>query len=219
MPLTVDVENANIEQKVRLWESRAAENMQTIETLREERSLLATQYKELQNRYAQATDVCILSYLVIVFFLKIPQTADKLRKEYNTHLSSHDERRNELDHHRLEIEDLRRALDDRDTNLQRTEKEKQKISVETGEVAHTVATLEADLRRVRRDAEKFGHDLEVLKREKENLEANSKEELSKTERSWKQAQTQIRLLNEQVDAQKDKTMRALAQLKSHVCTA
>ena len=50
-------ENANIEQKVRLWESRAAENMETIESLREERTLLATQYKELQQRYSEASDV------------------------------------------------------------------------------------------------------------------------------------------------------------------
>lgn len=145
------------------------------------------------------------------------QTANKLRDEYVSHANSHDSRRSELDLLRLEIDDLRRALDERDTDLQRAEKERRKVSAEKTDVARTVAALEADLRRVRRDAETFGHDLTLLRREKEALEADNKEELARAGRAKKQAQTQIRLFTEQLEAQKDKTMHALEQLRSHVC--
>jgi chromosome segregation ATPase len=124
-----------------------------------------------------------------------------------------------LDLHRLQIDDLRRALEDKEQDLQRVQKEKHKISNEKSDVARTVAALEADLRRVRRDAEEFGHDLKLLRRDKENLEAKNKDEIASAERARKQAQTQIRLLNEQLDTQKEKTLRALEQLNSHVCAA
>ncbi|KAH9479344.1 hypothetical protein JR316_0007934 [Psilocybe cubensis] len=195
-------ENANIEQKARLLETRVVENAETIEQLRQERALLAADHKELQRRFAEASE-----------------TANNLRNEYVAHSTSHDNRRHELDLHRLEIEDLRRALDERVTDLHRVEKEKEKIASEKSDVARTVASLEADLRRVRKDAEAFGHDLRQLRGEKERLEVKSKEELSKAERAKKQMQTQIRLLTEQLDGQKEKTLHALDQLKSHVCSA
>ncbi|KAF8902351.1 hypothetical protein CPB84DRAFT_1961582 [Gymnopilus junonius] len=195
-------ENANVEQRARLLENRVVENAQTIDQLRQERTILATDHKELQRRFAE-----------------ISETANNLRKEYVAHSTSHENRRQELDLHRLEIEDLRRALDDRATDLQRVEREKEKITTEKSDVARTVAALEADLRRVRRDAEVFGRDLKHLRSEKEKLEAKNKDEITKVERSKKQAQTQIRLLTEQLDAQKEKTTRVLEQVKSHVCAA
>ncbi|KAF9479579.1 hypothetical protein BDN70DRAFT_878644 [Pholiota conissans] len=195
-------ENANIEQKVRLLETRVVENAETIDQLRQERTLLASDHKELQRRFAE-----------------VSETANNLRKDYTAHSNSHDQRRHELDLHRLEIDDLRRALEDREHDLRRAEKEKEKISTEKSDVARIVAGLEADLRRVRRDAEEFGHDLKLLRREKESLEARNKEELASAERAKKQAQTQIRLLNDQLDSQKEKTMRALEQLNGHVCAA
>ena len=103
--------------------------------------------------------------------------------------------------------------------MQRAEKENRKVSAEKTDVARTVAALEADLRRVRRDAETFGHDLTLLRREKEALEADNKDELARVGRAKKQAQTQIRLLTEHLEAQKDKTMHALEQLRSHVRNA
>jgi len=147
------------------------------------------------------------------------KTANNLRNEYVAQSTSHDNRRHELDLHRLEIEDLRRALDDRAHDLQRAEKEKEKVATEKSDVARTVATLEADLRRVRRDAEAFGSDLKLLRDEKEKLEITNKDEITKAERARKQAQTQIRLLSEQLEAQKDKATQALENLKNHVCAA
>ncbi len=49
--------NANAEQKARLLEAKVAENMGSIEQLRQERSLLAADHKELQRRYSKAAEV------------------------------------------------------------------------------------------------------------------------------------------------------------------
>lgn len=50
-------ENANIEQKARLLEIRVVENVETIENLRQERSLLSTDHKALQRRFAEISEV------------------------------------------------------------------------------------------------------------------------------------------------------------------
>lgn len=50
-------ENANIEQKARLLETRVIENAETIENLRQERSLLSTDHKALQRRFAEISEV------------------------------------------------------------------------------------------------------------------------------------------------------------------
>jgi chromosome segregation ATPase len=95
--------------------------------------------------------------------------------------------------------------------------EKDRISAEKSDVARTVAVLEADLKRVKKGAEAFGRDLKLLRVEKEKQETKHKEELSRLERSKKQAQTQIRLLNDQLENQREKTSRARDDLKNHVC--
>ena len=50
-------ENINAEQKNRLLEGRVAENMQTIDQLRQERTLLAADHKKLQRRFSEITEV------------------------------------------------------------------------------------------------------------------------------------------------------------------
>lgn len=101
--------------------------------------------------------------------------------------------------------------------MQRTEEEKNRIASQKNDVARTVALLEADLKRVRRDAEAFGRDLKHLRAEKERWDAKQKEETAKVERARKQSQTQIRLLNEQLDGQREKVKRARDELQNHVC--
>ena len=86
-------------------------------------------------------------------------------------------------------------------------------------MARTLASLEADLKRVRHDAETFGQDLKLLRKEKDNLEMKNKEEISKAERSKKQAQTQIRSLNEQLETEKEKSLKAREEIKNHICAA
>ena len=124
-----------------------------------------------------------------------------------------------MDVHLIEIEELRRALSDQADELQRSEEERDRIASQKSDVARTVAQLETDLKRVRRDAENFGRDLKHLRVEKERWDARQKEEASKSERARKQAQTQIRLLNEQLDGQREKTHRAKEELRIHVCAS
>lgn len=81
----------------------------------------------------------------------------------------------------------------------------------------TIAALEADLRRVKRDAEAFGRDLRQLRAQKDKLEAERKDESSKAERAQKQAQTQIRLLKDEAQEQREKTKAVQVQWQSHVC--
>ena len=87
------------------------------------------------------------------------------------------------------------------------------MAVEKTDVARTVAFLEADLKRVKRDAEAFGRDLKALRSEKEKLQERHRDELAKAERAKKQAQTQIRLLNEKLDSQHA----SLKTAKDHEC--
>lgn len=86
--------------------------------------------------------------------------------------------------------------------------------MEKTDIARTIAVLEAELKRVRKDAEIFGRDLKALRAEKEKSYARHKEEVAKAERARKQAQTQIRLLNDQLENQKARTKR----LQQHVCS-
>ncbi|KAE9397790.1 hypothetical protein BT96DRAFT_883573 [Gymnopus androsaceus JB14] len=192
--------NANIEQRARLLEIKVAENAETMEQLREERALLATDYKNLQQRYSE-----------------ISEHANRLLEKEAASRTTHDKHCHQLNLHLGEIEDLRKALSDRSGQLHRVEAEKNRIATERSDVAQTVAALEADLKRVRENAEAFGRDLKDLRAEKERLEKKHQEEQSKAERTKKQTQTQIRLLTEQLDGQRAKTTRAREELENHVC--
>lgn len=48
--------NATAEQKARLLEVRVSENAETVEQLRQERSLLAVDHKELQRRFSEISE-------------------------------------------------------------------------------------------------------------------------------------------------------------------
>ncbi|KAF9224049.1 hypothetical protein BS17DRAFT_880101 [Gyrodon lividus] len=194
--------NANADQKARLLEAKVLENTSTIEQLRQERSLLAQDHKDLQRRFAE-----------------VSERSNKLRNDYAASQKSHENRRQQLDIHLAEIDELRGALSNQADEFQRTEQEKNRIVVEKTDIARTIAALEADLKRVRKDAEIFGRDLKALRAEKERSQEKQQEEVAKAERAKKQAQTQIRLLNEQLDSQKEKTKKATGELQHHVCPA
>ena len=55
--LTIGEVNATAEQKTRILEGRVTENLETIEQLRQERSLLAADHKQLQRRFTELTEV------------------------------------------------------------------------------------------------------------------------------------------------------------------
>ncbi|KAH9951077.1 hypothetical protein B0H21DRAFT_855438 [Amylocystis lapponica] len=192
----------NAEQKARSLETKVAGNAEIIEQLRQERSLLVADHKTLQGRYSKVSD-----------------RMNKLRDEYAASQTSHDNRRHQLDLQLLEIEDLRRALSDRADELHRAELEKNRIAAEKNDVAGSVAALEADLQRVRRDAEAFGRDLKLLRAQKDRLEEERKNEKAKTERAHKQSQTQIRLLKEELESQRENAKTVVEQWQGHVCAA
>ena len=54
-------ENINAEQKARLLEKRVAENAESIAQLRQERSLLAADHKDLQRRYSEISEVSFVT--------------------------------------------------------------------------------------------------------------------------------------------------------------
>ena len=143
-----------------------------------------------------------------------------LRDQLRTAQKSHDERRHELDLHAHEIEDLRYALTDRENELGRAEASKIRVAQEKSEFAQTVRELEADLLNVRRDAERFGNDLKVLRRERDQLEEKKKteeERARKAERGQNQLKTELRCLKEEFEGEKGRNRKALEGWKSHVC--
>ncbi|KAJ7447377.1 hypothetical protein B0H11DRAFT_2248437 [Mycena galericulata] len=69
------------------------------------------------------------------------------------------------------------------TKLRCMEAEKDRTAAEKSVVARTVAALEADLRRVKRDAEAFGRYMKLLRPEKGRLEAEQKEKITQAEQT------------------------------------
>lgn len=55
-------ENANVDQKARILEARVVENADIMEQLRQERSLLASDHKDLQKKFADVTEVSVVNF-------------------------------------------------------------------------------------------------------------------------------------------------------------
>lgn len=171
-----------------------------MEQLRQERSLLARDYKDLQRQFVEASE-----------------RAGKAQAEYAASQTSHDGRRQQLDACLTEIDELRRALANSTDELQRTEQEKNRIIIEKTSIVQTIDSLEAELKRVRKDAAAIGLDLKALRTEKQKTHEKHMEEMTKAERAKKQSQAQIRLLTEQLESHKAKTKKAREDLLRHVC--
>jgi len=143
-----------------------------------------------------------------------------LRDQLRTAQKSHDDRRQDLDLHTHEIEDLRRALTNREDELERVEASKIRVTQEKSEFARNVRELEAELSRVRKDAERFGNDLKALRNERDQLEERKKveeERAKKAERGQSQLKTKVRILEEELEGEKGRSRKALEGWKSHVC--
>lgn len=116
-----------------------------------------------------------------------------------------------------EIEDLKEALTQRSSELERVEQEKKRMSKEHSDVMRTVLSLESDLRRVKRDAEAFGRDLRALKAERDELALKRREENGTAGRVQDQLRSQIRVLEEQLGVQMSKRIALQDQMQAHVC--
>ena len=145
---------------------------------------------------------------------------NSLRDQLRTAQKSHDDRRQELDLHSHEIEDLRRALTNREDELERVEASKIRVTQEKSGFARNVRELEADLLRVRKDAERFGNDLKALRSERDKLEEKKKveeERAKKAERGQSQLKTKVRILEEELEGEKGRSRKTLEGWKAHVC--
>ncbi|KZT07323.1 uncharacterized protein LAESUDRAFT_124198 [Laetiporus sulphureus 93-53] len=191
-----------ITQKADMLQKKVAQNAEIIEQLRQERSLLMADFKQLQQHYSE-----------------VSEHAKKLREEHAASQTTHDERRHQLDLRLLEIEELKQALSAQADELQRAESEKKRIAAEKSDVARSVAELEADLQRVKKNAEEFGRDLQLLRAQKERLEEEKKHEQLRAERAQKQSQTQIRLLKEELESRREQAKIVDQQSRNHVCAA
>ena len=191
--------------------------------MRQERSLLAAEHKKLQQRFKKALEVCtVTSHQKTgdVILSGAVQQMDKLREEQRVSQKSHNGRRHALDMQKIEIEELKRALADHSDALQATDAANIRAAAAQArerEQDVVVASLEADLARVRRSAESLGRDLrtERKRREEENARRDverkaergrarrevdeTKKELEKVLREKKQAGTELRLVYERVD--------------------
>jgi chromosome segregation ATPase len=164
-----------------------SENLATIEQLRRERALLAASHKDLQRQYAEASDVSRLRPVTPGRGAdgREMQTVAHLRETQAVGQTSHDDRRAELDAQLAELGALRDA----------------KAGTEGA-----VAALEADLRRVRREAEAFGRDLARLRAERED--GVRREQDARAEADEAAAR---------VVRYKDEVARVRRELEAHVC--
>ncbi|KAF8586444.1 hypothetical protein K439DRAFT_1631700 [Ramaria rubella] len=191
---------ATVDQKARLLEAKVVENQDVIQHLRDERESLAADQAALQRRYVEAS-----------------AQIKRLRQELSTSQTSHDEHRHQLDLRVNEIEELRRELSQQARALEKIESEKDQAQMDRNLIVRTVTSLESDLKRIRGDAEVLGQDLKELKLERDRSETRHRDELGKADRAQKQVCAQLRLANEQLEAQRDKTRKAIAEFEGHVC--
>jgi chromosome segregation ATPase len=201
-----------------LLEVKVAENMEAMNNLRQERSLLTANHRELQTKFAKVSDVC-LHLLRLQFCADSIQTVNKLRQEQTTSQSSHDDRRQQLDLQLAEIEDLRRALA---TKTDELENARARHDGAQDDVARTVAALEADLKRVRREAETFGRDLGRLRAERDRLQElgrKGEEDARRAKDGEKKARDEVDDLIRRVGKHKDEARRVRQELDGHVCAA
>lgn len=150
----------------------------------------------------------------------VVQQMDKLREEQRASQKSHNGRCHALDMQKLEIEELKKALADHGDALQATEAAQLRAAAAQArerEQDVVVASLEADLARVRRSAETLGRDLrsERKRREEESVRRDverkaergrarkeveeTRRELEKILRQKKQTGAELRLVHERLD--------------------
>lgn len=191
---------ATVDQRARFLEAKVSENQEIIESLRNERESLVAEHDTLQRRYVEAS-----------------AQVDRLRQKLSASQSSHDERRHQLDLRVNEIESLRREISEQARELEKMESEKNQARADQSGIVRSVTSLELDLKRVISDAEALGRDLKDLKTERDVSETRHRNELDKANRAQKQLCAQLRLANEQLEAQREKTKKALADRDNHVC--
>jgi len=147
--------------------------------------------------------------------LGLEKQTEAVRQQLAKCQTRHDERRHQLDMHVAEIHDLRQTIQEQAAELQGTEDERKRMAADRVLVAQTIAALEADLHKVRREAEKIRRDVKQLREERAQLQARSNDDKALTERS----QAQIRQLSEDIGSLQEKLRRHEDAESNHICAA
>lgn len=148
---------------------------------------------------------------------KISSQLDGLRQQLSASQATHEEHTHQLDLKVHEIEDLRRELTEKARVVEKVTMEKDQANADRSDILRTVARLQSDLKRVRRDAEVLGKDLKELRNERDKAEAKHRDELNQAEKVQKQLSAQMRVANEQLEMHRVKAKKASAELQNHVC--
>ncbi|KLO12697.1 hypothetical protein SCHPADRAFT_971393 [Schizopora paradoxa] len=184
------MENTNLTTALRgqddaeVLQERLAANGLLIDRLRAERSELTSERFQLQEQLAEAS-----------------KHANKLDSEQVKLQASYNGRRKQIDIQAAEMEDLRRTLSSQGTLLDKAVADRNRAEFNSREVQAVIRGLEADLKRVQKDADTFGEDLKRLRQQKDEMEARHDEERTQYERKAKQSRSQIRLLRDQLESQ------------------
>ncbi|KZP01515.1 hypothetical protein CALVIDRAFT_532276 [Calocera viscosa TUFC12733] len=104
-------------------------------------------------------------------------------------------------------------LDNMAEELQAASQEKQRLHEDRIEVQRMIRDLERDLQRLRREADRFGHDLSDLQAEKARVEAKRSEEKALSERQRQRSATEVRLVKEQLSAAQTEARTEIEQLR------
>lgn len=129
------------------------------------------------------------------------QHVNELATKHASLQISYDERRRQIDEQAREIESLRAAFSSQAEELYQARSEKKRTLSGGGDI-HAASKLESELKRIQQHADQFGRDLIQLRGEREKLLAHHQDELQQHERVNKQIHSQMRLLKEQLAAQK-----------------
>ncbi|KAG8774532.1 hypothetical protein FRC20_005346, partial [Serendipita sp. 405] len=187
--------NAIAESKSRHLQNKVAQNQALIDQLRQERDKLADSHSALQQRHASASD-----------------KVSKLRKELADIQTLHDDRRHQLDVQIAEIDDLRREIAWKEEELDSQRRQK----AGEGELSVAVEGLEAQVMRLKADAEYFHQDLAALRTSKESSENRLREEAVRSGRIQNQLRAQLHTVEKQLEEQRFATQHLK---EDHVCTS
>ncbi|KDQ19443.1 hypothetical protein BOTBODRAFT_51847 [Botryobasidium botryosum FD-172 SS1] len=152
-------------------------------------------------------------------FAEASHRIETLRRDLAASQAAHENCRREVDQQADEIQSLRTALNEQAIELRDAEKAKERAQAERSNISRVVATLEADLKRVRWDAEKFGHDLADLKEQRDALNSRRKEDKAIADKSKAQAHAEIKSLKQRLGAIQQNAQQVQGNLESHICPA
>ncbi|KAG8721405.1 hypothetical protein FRC08_013359 [Ceratobasidium sp. 394] len=187
--------NAIVESKARHLEAKLHENNLQIENLRAEREILTLDHEQLRKRFEEITE-----------------RAESLRQRNANSQNEHEKRQHRLDMQVTEIESLRAMLTEREAGMKDMAAAMHIARGAQSDAEHVVRSLQAELKRVKSEADQLGTDIEQLRSERVGENGRGKD---RQERARVQAQAQMRALNEQLQSAKDAAGQLQARLKDH----